>query len=289
VVGLGVVLLGVAAWSVARARVGGSSPQITSDVPGGASSLSDALLVVMGALAAAILLFLAPLARRRRRPRPDGNEDEAPRPPWWWRIVGGLLLLFAVVVPVMLSSRAKPTEVKPPPAQGEPEPVERERQVKGTGAHGWGAAGLVAIGALGVAAATLAVQRRGRGRGHALDDAPWFGASDEVPDFDQLEPATAVRAAYATARRRLASIGLPSRPPEAPFEYLERVRRQQPDVAGAAASLTHLFEIARYSQHPVTVQMKRAAVDAYRAIEAHVERVTEPTVVAAVHADAPEV
>jgi hypothetical protein len=58
-------------------------------------------------------------------------------------------------------------------------------------------------------------------------------------------------------------MGVPPRPPETPYEYLDRVREDAPGVSRPVATLTRLFEIARFSHHPVTAEMKADAIEAY--------------------------
>ena len=70
-------------------------------------------------------------------------------------------------------------------------------------------------------------------------------------------------------------MGVSSRPPETPYEYLDRVRASAPNFERPIATLTRLFEIARFSHHPVTPQMKIDAIAAYDTVVAELARERE--------------
>jgi hypothetical protein len=76
----------------------------------------------------------------------------------------------------------------------------------------------------------------------------------------------AIIAAYARMERALAAGGLPRRPSEAPFEYIERALRELDASAGAARRLTALFEWAKFSQHEPEPAMRDEAIAALVAI-----------------------
>ena len=68
---------------------------------------------------------------------------------------------------------------------------------------------------------------------------------------EPTDPRVAVIEAYARMEQILASRELGRRIPEAPREYLTRVLRQQGMPEHSLASLTELFEEARFSAHPI--------------------------------------
>jgi hypothetical protein len=78
----------------------------------------------------------------------------------------------------------------------------------------------------------------------------------------ETDPRRAVIAAYARLERVLAGHGVARRPSEAPLEYLARVLASLQVSDQAAATLTHLFERAKFSQHAVGPEMKEQAIAA---------------------------
>jgi hypothetical protein len=93
-------------------------------------------------------------------------------------------------------------------------------------------------------------------------------ALDESLDDLRNEPdlRRAIIAAYARMERALAAGGLPRRPSEAPFEYVERALRELDASAIAAHRLTGLFEWAKFSQHEPEPAMRDEAIDALVAV-----------------------
>ncbi|HET9011692.1 MAG TPA: DUF4129 domain-containing protein, partial [Gemmatimonadaceae bacterium] len=71
------------------------------------------------------------------------------------------------------------------------------------------------------------------------------------PLHEPTDPRAAVIEAYARMEQILASRELGRRIPGAPREYLTRVLRQQGMPEHSLASLTELFEEARFSAHPI--------------------------------------
>jgi len=55
--------------------------------------------------------------------------------------------------------------------------------------------------------------------------------------------------------RALAVSGIPRRPSEAPFEYIERALRDLETSTESARRLTDLFEWAKFSQHEPEPEM----------------------------------
>ncbi|MEO5837322.1 MAG: DUF4129 domain-containing protein [Acidimicrobiales bacterium] len=282
-VAFGVLLLGVAAWSASRAKTGNASANLPSNVRGSEAALNDALLVVAGAIAAAVVIFVAPaLIRQGRRPPGYRNEVETGGSQLWLRVLGGVLVIFAVVLVIMLAARNRPDQIEPLPQEAPPPEEVRSQQETRSGAHGWSAAALAAAGAIAVGTAVLVWSRRGRGRGPApdLDHHRPLAAPRQPVDFDPLDPADGVRAAYAAARDELVLLGVELRPPETPYQYLDRVRESAPVVERSVATLTRLFEVARFSHHPVTPAMKAEAIAAYRAIAGEAARARDDAVLA---------
>jgi predicted nucleic acid-binding protein len=126
-------------------------------------------------------------------------------------------------------------------------------------------AGLVAF--VGCAAAALVWIRR-RMPAAPAGERPVDGDPSPIDSVvarvvDQLrlgnDPRSAVLLAYAELERGMANAGHPRRPSETPAEHIRRVMRLEPIDTSALVELAHLYERARFSEHPVTVQDQRAA------------------------------
>lgn len=76
----------------------------------------------------------------------------------------------------------------------------------------------------------------------------------------------AVRRAYAAAESGFGNPDLARREAETPSAYLRRVLRSVPDDDRSLARLTELFVLARYSDHDITEDMRRAAIESVLAL-----------------------
>ena len=105
-------------------------------------------------------------------------------------------------------------------------------------------------------------------------------ALDESLDDLRSEPdlRRAIIAAYARMERTLAGVGIPRRPSEAPFEYLERALHALDASGPAVTRLTDLFEWAKFSQHEPDASMRDDAIDALVALR---DELREPVEAAA--------
>ena len=86
----------------------------------------------------------------------------------------------------------------------------------------------------------------------------------------ERDPRKAVIAAYATMERILAAEGLPRRRTEAPLEYMSRIFAELGVGKEAISTLTDLFEVARFSHHPVLPAMKERAIAALESLQREV-------------------
>ena len=77
---------------------------------------------------------------------------------------------------------------------------------------------------------------------------------------------SAVIRAYAAMERVFARRGLGRKPHEAPTEYLARLVPGSADRGEAASRLTRLYQLARFSSHPVPADMKQQAIAALEAM-----------------------
>lgn len=80
------------------------------------------------------------------------------------------------------------------------------------------------------------------------------------------DPRSAVIRAYAAMERVFARRGMGRRPHEAPTEYLARLVPGSADRGEAASRLTRLYQLARFSSHPVPADMKQQAIAALEAM-----------------------
>ena len=134
----------------------------------------------------------------------------------------------------------------------------------------WDEIGIV-IALLGGAAVVLYASRNTRRPTRpswlARDDAV-SAAIDESLDDLRRDPdlRRAIIAAYARMERALAHAGLPRRPSEAPFEYVERALTTLETSPEPVRRLTALFEWAKFSHHEPEPEMRDEAIDALVAI-----------------------
>jgi uncharacterized protein DUF4129 len=125
----------------------------------------------------------------------------------------------------------------------------------------------VVVALLGGAALVVLAGRRTRktphawqlGRGEAVSL-----ALDESLDDLRTDPdlRRAIIAAYARMEAALARAGLPRRPAEAPFEYMERALSSLHASATSVRRLTGLYEWAKFSHHEPEPAMRDEAVAA---------------------------
>lgn len=82
------------------------------------------------------------------------------------------------------------------------------------------------------------------------------------------DPRRAIIAAYAAMERSLSHAGLGRKPWEAPIEYLRRVLAGALGAPADVQTMTHLFEVAKFSQHAVDESMRTSAIGALERIRA---------------------
>ncbi len=117
----------------------------------------------------------------------------------------------------------------------------------------------------------LAVERRRTGGRKTEDDDGRVGGIVDALDLSigdlrrERDARRAIVAAYARMEGAFDAVGLPRRPAEAPSEYLLRALRDL-DAGAAAARLTELFQLARFSDHAATPAMRDEAIDALLAV-----------------------
>lgn len=264
-VAVGVILLGVVAWSAGRSDVDGGA-RADVGTPLDESTRNDLGLVMIGAAGMVVVLAILPFFfRRRDRLRGERDIDS---PVNWRRVVATIVFgLVAVYVMLLVARRDEEDATEAPPA---PPPEETEEGAPGDaeGATGWTAVAFLGSGAVVVLVAAAVVHHRLRGRRPQIDAATAMSAPAPLGplELDGLEPAEAVRAAYAGALRRLGTIGAGRWAAETPREHLARVRTLAPDAIEPLSVLIARYEVVRYSHHSIDEQMKADAIRAYRSL-----------------------
>jgi hypothetical protein len=86
----------------------------------------------------------------------------------------------------------------------------------------------------------------------------------------ERDPRLAVQRAYARMEESLGEIELSRARDETPTEFTARALRVLGASAAAASDLTGLFEIARFSDHPMDEDERRRAIASVRRVEAEV-------------------
>jgi hypothetical protein len=232
-----------------------------------------ALLVAFMVLVIAAGLVLIVTARRAPsigRPR---------RRPSVWR------LMLVMVVPVaaaflLQTSRGSDDEDESPSAEAEvsePAPEGTDRR----GDPPW-VAFILGGAVLGVLAAAALTRRHLVSQDDPHDQAQ--ARDHAVVSIDESlehllaggDDRAAILAAYATLLQRLAAAGFPRRPDEAPGEYLTRVLRRLDVQPEPLTELTALFAEARFSDHPMSAEHRRRAIEALGVARADLLR--EPSI-----------
>ena len=269
-----VVVLGLLALVALASK--GATPLGTSGTRRPSDRVLDVFLsiglVIMG-LGAVIFFYLAFLRRDVLRERARRRQE---RSRWHSFVIGGIAFLILAVVVRISSERF---------ARGDQGTAGRARPPIGTttGSNGPSDAyqgqftwvPVLVVLSLG-AAASVAVYLAARARRPPLPPLDPSSLAEALADVLELslddlraekDPRRAVIGAYARLERTLAAYGLPRRPSEAPFEYVERMLGDLAVSSVSIARLTQLFERAKFSQHEVAPEMKDEAIDALEMIQ----------------------
>jgi hypothetical protein len=251
------------------------------DVPVG---VVRALSAAAGALVVGSLLLVwvgtPSVEKRRRRRRRLGARDleelgaslSAARKAA--AILGGAIGLFLLLTLPFLAPNAAP----PTPGSTVPH---GQVTTPAPGGHWtspaltWLVVGSAAALLLLAPAAVFVRRRRARRERRAVvPDAAERVGSDLRRSLADLEserdPRLAVQRAYARMEESLGAIELSRAPDETPTEFTARVLRVLGASAAAASDLTGLFEIARFSDHPMDEDDRRRAIASVRRVEAEV-------------------
>jgi hypothetical protein len=255
------------------------------DVP---VSVVNAVAAAAGALVVGSLLLVwagtPSVERRRRRRRRLGASDleglggSLSAAGKAAAIVGGAIGLFLLLaLPFLVPDAATPPGATPGNAArghasaSTPAPAGHTTSVSLT----WLGVGSAAALLLVAPAAVLVRRRRARRARRAVvpDAAARVGSGlrRSLADLEsERDPRLAVERAYARMEESLGEIELLRAPDETPTEFTARVLRVLGASATAAADLTGLFEIARFSEHPMDEDDRRRAIASVRRVEAEV-------------------
>ncbi|HEU0116535.1 MAG TPA: DUF4129 domain-containing protein [Thermomicrobiales bacterium] len=241
--------------------------------PGPAVALMHVVEILGIALELLAVLILAVVfgLNRRRKAKDEPPEYHEPVPaPWWLKAIVVAVPLLAIGAIVYAIFNLRP--VAPPP-----QPIELGPPPPAGSSPGDGVASALTLGwweyliaaALAVVAFAFFLRALRRPppafsppaepalRVRILAEAVGASLNDARRERD---PRRAVIAAYATMERVLAERGLPRGEAEAPLEYMSRLFGALNVGQEAIRTLTHLFELARFSHHPIAPAAKAQAI-----------------------------
>jgi hypothetical protein len=283
VTAVGLLLVSLVALASGGSPWHAGGPQ---DVPAVAVAV---LAAAAGALVVASLLLLwvgtpSPQKGRRRRRRRIGAKDleglgsSLPAAGKAAAIVAGavgvvMLLTLPFLAPADETPPAAPRPGSVTPRGAAGDSASRPR----TTAAGltWLVIGsAAALLVLAPAAVAVRVRQSRRERRAAVPDAAarlGSGLRRSLVDLEsEQDPRRAVQRAYARMEESLGEVELSRARDETPTEFSSRVLRVLGVSAAAASDLTGLFEIARFSNHPMDEDDRRRAIASVRRVEAEV-------------------
>jgi len=252
------------------------------DVPVG---VVRALAAAAGALVVGWVLLVwvgTPSEERRRSRRPGARDFEElgtslSAAGKVAAIVSGAVGLFLLLaLPFLAPTVAPPDRGTPvnaaqggrastPSPAGQPTSISLKWLIVGSAA---------ALLLLGPPAVVVRRRRARRARQAVVPDAAaqvGSGLRQSLVDLEsERDPRLAVQCAYARMEESLGAIELSRAPDETPTEFTARVLRVLGASAAAASDLTGLFEIARFSDHPMDEDDRRRAIALVRRVEAEV-------------------
>jgi hypothetical protein len=278
------LVIGVAAL----VRMAGPAPAEPDDLAG-IIRLSRPMVSTIGTLLAlAALVFLVGVARRLRAIRRRKGEavlgPEPARVPTWLRTLNQFLsfayfvalayLIWKGAIPLVgLLSQSLGIGSGIAPGFPEGAPLGAPPLVTWT----FGALAITAaVGALALALWLAFADRLAEWWGGESDDpplAPLAEVVDESLDDLRTEPDArrAIIRCYARFERVAARSGFGRKPWLTPMEFMREVLPRLPIPHGTLPMLTGLFEVARFSPHPLGVVERDRALDALDAIRAAIE------------------
>jgi hypothetical protein len=277
--------VGLLLVSLVALASGGSPLQAgdRQDIPDG---VVRALAGAAGVLVVGLLLLVwagtPSVGKRRRRRRRLGARDlegigaSLSATGKAAAIVGGAIGLFLLLTLPFLAPNGAPRAGARPENAVPPGPTSTSAPAGQTSiALTWLVVGSAAALLLLAPAAVFVRRRRARAERRAVvPDAAALVGSDLRRSLADLEferdPRLAVQRAYARMEESLDKIELSRASDETPTEFTARVLRVLGASAAAASDLTGLFEIARFSDHPMDEDDRRRAIASVRRVEAEV-------------------
>lgn len=256
------VALGLFGWVVLIVVGAGDAPDADEWIA--LPDLSGVLMAV-AALLAVIGLVLLVYLRPNLQPALGTRRTQSIR----------MLLLLAVVI-VLLAIAFGPQETDADEAPAEPEPAStvQQQQVGVADDRGGDASQIdvVALLLIGVIAGAVLLRSRRRAAVAAAgigDEHDEPIETDLGPAIDEathrlrsgMDPRMAVLAAYAGLERALAERGQHREPAETPTEHMARVLATVPVLTAPAVRLGQLYELARFSDHPISGADRQRAAD----------------------------
>ena len=237
-----------------------------------------ALILGLAGLPVAIVVF----RRRKERASDEGQSVFVDLPPPLWARIAALVLILVVFVAEVVISLTILNDVLRAAAQstGQAPDLGGQLDAGSLGQVGRESAALLAamviVGVLVLVALAFAIkwrlQERRRDAPSRQDPGTVASRAVEVSLAAlraERDPRRAVIAAYAAMERMLAAAGLGRVGSEAPIEYLRRVLAASFGSNAEVATITDLFQVAKFSHHDVDEQMRAAAIDALQAIREH--------------------
>ncbi|MGI8408233.1 MAG: DUF4129 domain-containing protein, partial [Actinomycetota bacterium] len=239
----------------------GPGEPIVPDLPPAA----DVVLVALS-----IALLLSALLIRTVVTGVDRDKLQQRKPVWMQLIIFGLILLGAAAFSRAVRDQEYSDNASPRPSSTARGPEEMEEaDARSSRALGWVLTGLLVALTLGTAGGTAWLIGKVRAA-----PTPAEGLDDLLSEIDEghrriLEGADAkasVIACYLGMVEVLQAGGVPQKPSDAPFEYVERALRGFDVSRKSAHQLTELFERARFSPHEIDVSMPAHALRALTAV-----------------------
>ncbi|HVV92522.1 MAG TPA: DUF4129 domain-containing protein [Hyphomicrobiales bacterium] len=251
--------------------------------------LLPAVVAALTAAAALLFAFVFPWRRRRRKKDEEEpeREEEPPRATLVTKLLLALLLLvplglvagaFYVArtptapVPATMRSVARPAAV-PPTAARPPAPAAARSAAATIILEG--IAVVVAAGALGFGLWLHLADRVGRAPFEPrTPEAEVAAAVEDSLDDLAAEPDArrAIIRCYGHFERALAAADVARRPAETALEYMREALGRLTLPEAAVRELTRLFELSRFSRHPLGRRDRDLAMDALVAIRGALDR-----------------
>lgn len=268
------LVLAVAGFCVAAALVGAGS--IGADQRGGSRGSDTALVAVAILVGACAAAFVVLVTLRTRRPAavavaPARGAGAMLMKPLLTPVMATLLLLllYSLVVGPCIKDDGRPDrtveDTSPsttaPPPNGASAAADRPD---------WPLVAGIVLGASGLLLALAAAAARRRPDAPPEEPTLADEIAQSLVDLDGLDHdpdhRRVVIRTYARMERALGRTGIPREPSETAQEFLRRALAHLGAGAAPAARLTDLFELARFSTHPVDRAMRADAAAALRTV-----------------------